>query len=154
VNSHALPRIVKIAIEASGVPLAGAWVHVALGTTRKNPHGMLAGPTNENGEVVVTDRTIEENVNQAVETSPMDYLGLHAWDGSIRVEAMNRDRVAKVIDAVEIWENLGSLQTEDNLRLLRRYAQHLESIAGAELAVRAYCEPTAAADIETVGTQA
>jgi hypothetical protein len=153
-TTPALPDSVMIAVEAGGRPLAGAWVVLRLGTTRKNPHGMLVGPMNGDGEVVLLRDTIEENVDHELEMTPMDYVGLKGWDGSITVEAMNRDRVRRAISAIDTWKDLGSLKTEENLKSLRQYRESLETIAGMDLSVRASCEPRDAARVEAIGAQA
>jgi hypothetical protein len=149
-----LPNSVTIAVEARGEPLPGAWVLLRLGTTRKNPHGMLVGPMNSDGEIVLWRETIEENVEHELEMTPMDYVGLEGWDGVITVEAMNRDRVRRAIAAVDVWRDLGSLRTEENLQSLTRYLDSLEMVAGVDLSVRASCEPRDAAHVEAIGVQA
>jgi hypothetical protein len=153
-TSGGLPDVLRISVQTKGKPMAGAWADITFGMARKNRHGTLAGPTDENGEVIVQREDIEESARHASELSPMDYVGLDAWDGTIRVEAINRERVRGIVSAVDLWEDLGSLRTEENLRALRRYGEFLETIAGEELSVSASCEPGDAAEIETVGARA
>jgi hypothetical protein len=153
-NAQPLPEALVITVETGGRPLTKAWVLVRLGTVRRNPHEMLAGPTDDHGRVVVSRLQIEENARRTIEMTPMDYVGLDAWDGSIHVEALNRERVRDAVSAVGVWEDLGSLGSEENLGLLRSYGESLEPLAGAELAVEVSCEPGGAADIETVVVRA
>jgi hypothetical protein len=137
-----LPESLEMVARSGGTPLVGAWLVVTLGMTRKNPHAVLVGPTDGNGRVTVARETIEEDVLHVREISPMDYSGLRAWDGTIRVEVMNLERVRRALSAVDMWEELGSLRSEENLGLLREYGERLESLKGQLLQVETRARTT------------
>jgi hypothetical protein len=153
-TTHALPDLVLVSVTAKAGPVEGAWVIITLGMTRKNPHKILAGPTDPDGQIIIGRDSMEAHIQRAIEDTPMDFVGVHAWDGSIRVEAMGRDRVGRAIEAIDMWEHLGSLGTEENLQSLREFEDLLQSIAGEELSVSASCTPPKAALLEVVGTRA
>jgi hypothetical protein len=129
-------------------------VSITLGMRRKNPHGVLAGPTDSDGVTTVSRDKIERDVWRTIETSPMDYMTLDEWNGSIVVYAMGRDLVERVFSAVEVWESLGTLETEENFQSLKDYRARLEQVGGELLSVEADCKPPESADIRTVDTQA
>lgn len=79
----------------------------------------------------------------------MDYGGLEAWDGLINVEPLTRGSVDDVFEGIRIWDDLGSIETEENLEGLKAFRDNLERLAGAELTVTAGCEPPDAATITT-----
>jgi hypothetical protein len=149
-TSSSIPDSISIHVASGGAPLRGAWVSVSFGMQHKNPHGVLAGPSDESGEVRVVRETVERNVQRAIETSPMDYVGLDAWDGSIRVQAMGRELVGKIFSAVDVWDDLGSLESEDNLQQLKEYDRQLEQIPGQRITVRATSNPRGSARIATI----
>jgi hypothetical protein len=142
-----LPDALEVHVEVSGRPLAGAWVAVILGMSRKNPHDMIGGPTDENGDLTVPLEVIERNVRRAIETSPMDYVGLHMWDGSIRVEALSRERVKGILAAVDLWGHPGSLESEDRVDQLKDYLRALEPDAGSQITVSVDTRPTPTAEV-------
>jgi hypothetical protein len=149
-----LPESITARVFADGAPLEGAWVSITFRMRRKNPHGVLAGPTDVNGATTVLRDKIERDVWRTVETSPMDYVTLNEWDGSIVVNAMGRELVERVFEAVEVWGSLGTLETEGNFQSLKAYRVNLETIAGAFLSVEADCKPVESADISTVDAHA
>jgi hypothetical protein len=149
-----LPESITARVFADGVPLEGAWASITFGMRRKNPHGILAGPTDANGATTVSRDKIERDVRRTIETSPMDYVTLNEWDGSIVVNAMGRELVERVFKAVEVWGSLGTLETEGNFQSLKAYRVNLETIAGALLSVEAHCKPVESADISTVDAPA
>ena len=149
-----LPESITARLFARGAPLEGAWASITFGMRRKNPHGVLAGPTDANGATTVSRDKIESDVRHAIETSPMDYVALDEWDHSIVVYAMGRDFVGRVLDAIEVWGSLGTLETEENFQSLRAYGVKLEKIAGELLTVEANCKPLESADITTVDAYA
>jgi hypothetical protein len=122
---------------------------VHLGTTKKNAHGLLAGPTDMNGRVIVSRSEMAERVQAALETSPMDDAGLSAWDGLINVEPLTRDAVDGALEAMRIWDDLGSIGTEENLERFRAFRDTRESLRVAQLTATATCEPQDAATITT-----
>lgn len=65
----------------------------------------------------------------------MDYGGLQVWDGSIVIVPVNRDRVRRAVDAMTLWQSLGSLRTEPNLRAFEDYGKFLEALADKELEI-------------------
>lgn len=148
-SDHTLPDILHIVLFADGRSLPGGWVAVHLGTTKKNAHGFLAGPTDVDGRVDVPRHQMEERVQHEVTTSPMDYGGLEAWDGLINLEPLNRGSVDNVFEGIRIWDDLGSIETEENLEGLKAFRDNLDRLAGAELSVTAACEPPDAATITT-----
>ncbi|MET1011021.1 MAG: hypothetical protein ABWY83_01450 [Actinomycetota bacterium] len=148
-SDHTVPDTLHISLFADGQPLPGGWVMVHLGTTKGNSHGLLAGPTDTAGRVAVPRHRVEELVQNQLTTSPMDYGGLEAWDGLITVEPLTRQAVSGVFDAIRIWDNLGSIETEENLDRLHAFHDTLERLSGAELTVTAGCEPTNAATVTT-----
>ena len=79
----------------------------------------------------------------------MDYGGLAAWDGLINVEPLTRESASGVFEAVRMWDDLGSIETEENLETLQAFRETLERLSGAELTVLAECEPTNAATVTT-----
>jgi hypothetical protein len=149
VSDHTLPDILHVVLFADGRSLPGGWVAVYLGTTKKNAHAFLAGPTDVDGRVDVPRHRIEERVQHELTTSPMDYGGLGAWDGLINVEPLTRESVDNVFEGFRIWDDLGSIETEENLEGFKAFRDSLERLAGAELTVTAGCEPPDAATITT-----
>jgi hypothetical protein len=148
VNDYTLPDTLHISVFADGQPLPGGWVRVHLGTTKRNSHDLLACPTDAAGRVAVTRQRIESFVQDQLAASPMDYGGLAAWDGLINVEPLTREAVSGVFEAIRIWDNLGSIETEEN-GTLQALFETLDRLSGAELIVLAGCEPTHAAIVTT-----
>ena len=148
-SDYALPDALHISLFADGQPLPGGWVMVHLGMTKKNSHGLLAGPTDPAGRVDVPRPRIEALVDNELATSPMDYGGLEAWDGLINVEPLSREAVSGVFEGIRVWDDLGSIETEENLERLRVFHETLGRLSGAELTVTAVCEPPDAATVTT-----
>jgi hypothetical protein len=117
--------------------------------TQKNPHGVLAGPTDESGDATLLREFVERNVWRVIQTSPMDYKTLEHWDGSVHVRAMGRALVDSALNAIAVRESLGSLETEENLQSLKEYREALENIAGDYVKVKATCRPHDAAVVTT-----
>jgi hypothetical protein len=149
VNDHTLPDALHISLFADGQPLPGGWVMVHLGTTKRNSHGLFAGPTDTEGRVTVPRHRIQELVQDQLATSPMDYGGLEAWDGLINVEPLSLETVSGVFEGIRIWDDLGSIGTEENLETLHAFHETLQRLSGAELTVTAVCEPTDATTVTT-----
>lgn len=147
-----LPETLEMYAHSGGSPLRGAWIVVTFGMVRKNAHQVLVGPTDEQGRVIAARETIEDDVQHAREVSPMDYSGLRAWDGSIRVEVMNSERVQRALEAIELWEDVGSLKSEDNVGLLREYGDHIAVLKGQPLHVETRAHPTGEYTIEDIVT--
>jgi hypothetical protein len=141
--------MLRVTLFVDGEPLPGAWVVVHLGTTKKNAHGFLAGPTDDDGRVDVPRHQIEERIADELARSPMDYGGLEAWDGLINVEPLTQESAAGVLEAIRLWDDLGSIDTEENLDVFKAFRDMLGLLSGAELTVAASCEPP---DVATVTT--
>jgi hypothetical protein len=149
VTTRLLPESVSIVLLADHQPLSGGWVAVHLGTTKKNSHGFLAGPTDTDGRLDVPRHRIEERVQDQLTTSPMDCGGLAAWDGLINVEPLTRESAVGVLEAIRIWDDLGSIETEAHLELFDAFRDTLERLAGTRLTVSATCSPADAATVTT-----
>jgi hypothetical protein len=146
--SAELPRILHVRSTLDGSALAGAWVRATLVVSRKNYFDLLIGPTNQEGEALITRDQMIDQVEATRNLLLMDYTGISYWTGVIRLVVMNAAGLSALLEAVELWGVSPGLEKKE-LAALRQFAEFLESRAGATLDVAAWTEPAEAAILET-----
>jgi len=127
--------------------LPGAWVRVTLGMSRRNDFNLLAGPADPDGRIAVPAEALETEIEKIRDLFLMDYAGLDAWDGSIRVAVLSREDVERALSAADIWGWVAGVRSKEELRALREFGKVLQDLAGEELTVRVTVRPEDAATL-------
>jgi hypothetical protein len=85
----------------------------------KNDFGVIAGPTDASGAVLVTRTEIERWADLDRNAFPMDYTGLGDFTGEVLVRPLNRQAIEAALHAHELFHAGVSYPAEHELRLKR-----------------------------------
>jgi hypothetical protein len=110
-----------------GEPVKGVWAGLIFPTTHRKPHKFRLGPTDRSGRVAVDREWIVEKIEQNMLDCPMDYSGVAALRGDVRIEAMRAENVARLGRAAEEPGAYAKLLDLDDAQLqsLHKYADLL-----------------------------
>ena len=148
------PDQLVVDVTAAADPLPGAWILLTLGMATKNDFGLLFGPADRQGRLVIRWPEVESQVQQTRNMFPMDYGSLASWNGTIRVVAMNREAVARSAAAVDTWGTAGIPGGDSGHALLLSLGAELQRRAGQDLVVAANLEPADSGSVERLKAMA
>ena len=107
-----LPRRLMIRCVRDGQPMRGCWVSVRLGMRHKNPHVLLFGPSDDDGQLSVLCDELIAQAEEEIRLAPMDFLHLDEFDGNIAVTPLDAKRIRVLaVASPERWPNLPNSQT-------------------------------------------
>lgn len=132
-----MPRQVRVTALLDDQPFQDAWLALNLNMSLKNDYGLLFGPTDAAGELVISDDDLQEQIQRQLDLFPMDYASpKSAWTGSMRIRVLNRSDVANLQMAYDTWKDL-DLYPEDLPSHLSRLDALLSANEGCRLSARA-----------------
>lgn len=101
-----LPRRLMIRCVRDGQPMRGCWVSVRLGMRHKNPHVLLFGPSDDDGQLSVLCDELIAQAEEEIRLAPMDFLHLDEFDGNIAVTPLDAKRIQAALDAHATWSSV------------------------------------------------
>lgn len=107
-----------------GKPLEGFWAGLIFPTRHRKPHAFRLGPTDRSGRVAVDGEWMVEKIEQNMLDYPMDYSGIAALRGDVRIEAMRAENVARLRSAAKESGAYAKLLDLDDAQIqsLHKYA--------------------------------
>ena len=87
-----------------GVPSPGTWVHVHIGTVKKNPFAGTCGPTDHRGLLTISGKELLRQAETSLSFSAMDHGSPHTdLSGEISVEPMTRSMTVAALAAADTY---------------------------------------------------
>lgn len=131
-------------------PMGKAWLVVELEMDHKNDYGLLFGPTDASGKLVIKDMDLRQQAKKQLDLFPMDYVSPEgAWTGAMKIRVLNRTDVVNLQNAYETWKDAGLYPADFPLHLSRLQAQ-LEANRDRRLSARVHIPESEAVQIQVV----
>lgn len=90
----------------------------------KNDYGLLFGPSDASGELVIKALDLQQQVKGQLDLFPMDYVSPEpAWTGAMRIRVLNQTDVVYLQNAYETWKDAGLYPADLSLHLSRLKVQ-------------------------------
>lgn len=99
-----LPQALSILCRADGTLQADLVVAVTLQTTAKNDFNLIAGPSDANGKIYLTQGEMKSEVQRSADAFPADYAGLSAFSGVIVVSPLDHVHLEAALDAYDLYQ--------------------------------------------------
>jgi len=102
-----LPERLEVRVLVDGTPTVGMFVCVTIRMTRKNDFGLGFGPTNEEGELMISREDLLREAEKERRLFIMDYT--HPEDdfaGEVVVTPLNREALAQAITAYDTYQQV------------------------------------------------
>jgi len=126
------PELLALKAFARGGALGGAWFKV-VAPTSKNAAGLLFGPADDHGELVVRRADLERQYRRCVSLGVMDF---GPWTGELFVGAVTLADAANLRDGFDAWQVAPFGDGDDYLERVEALEAALQRVAGEELHVR------------------
>jgi len=107
-NKNKLPNRVDCQIVYKKNPIADLMLLIELKTVRKNAYNIIAGPSDQEGVVVITYDEIMKQAGKQLELALMDFDPIEkAFTGDISVKVMSYEDLKNAIGAYELFKSVG-----------------------------------------------
>ena len=144
-----IPDKITITISADHTPLKGMWVKLKFFMQQKNHHGLVFGPSAEDGRIEITRNQVKQEGLKTMELFLMDYADIEGfWTGRLEVIPMNRASLQGALSASRLFRSY--VYPPGYQDSLTAADAALADIPEAELTATVQCETSESIAIETV----
>ena len=107
-NETQLPARIVCKLTYNGYPMSDLMVLFVFKTLRKNDYHIVAGPSDQEGHVVVEYDQIKKQANSQLESALMDFVPIEkAFSGNYSANIMSCEDIISAISAYELFKSIG-----------------------------------------------
>ena len=101
-----LPEMVICNLTKEGSPIANLMIMIELSTLRKNHYTIVFGPTDVNGNAILSAEEIKRQANSQLQLALMDYDPIEeSFVGLMRVKIMTHSDIKNAIAAYDLFKS-------------------------------------------------